>query len=387
MKNNYGIMKVLAAVLLCILVVGEARAQYSGCRNPNQRTGLCVHISLCPTLNSVLEKSSLTDSEKLFVQQSRCGNRKNNQIFVCCTRDKDFDRTVPIWDGNTNFVSRPPPILDNEPSNLLPDQDSCGGDIVSPKVLNGEEAVPSEFAWMVLLEYRPLNGGQLQTNCSGSLINRRYVLTAAHCLTGYHVRYIGTLVSVRLGEHDTRTAEDCQERKCYSEVVQMGIEEIHYHENYIDGDNYLNDIGLLRLEHKVSYSPTIRPICLPSTVGRVWMQAGQKLTVAGWGRTMQGNSSFTKQKVQLDLWDNDLCNRRYLSRYTTVELSQICAGGKKDIDSCEGDSGGPLMLFHRGVWVLQGIVSFGYLCGAENWPGVYTRVSSYDAWIKEKMRP
>ncbi|XP_016976326.1 serine protease 7-like [Drosophila rhopaloa] len=371
-------MKVLAAVLLCILIVGEARAQYSGCRNPNQRTGLCLHISLCTTLISVLEKSSLTDSEKLFIQQSRCGNRKNNQIFVCCTRDKDFDRTVTIWDGNTNFVSRPPPILNH--FNLLPDQNSCGRDIVNTKILNGEEAVPSEFSWMVLLEYRPPNGGDLVTKCAGSLLNRRYVLTAAHCL-------VDTPVSVRLGEHDTRTVEDCQGGICYSEAVTIGIEEIHSHERYVGGSNKLNDIGILRLARMVSYSSTIGPICLPSIVGRVRMQAGQHFTVAGWGRTLDGISSPTKQKVQVRLWEYEDCRPKYLSKKIALEPIQICAGGEDLVDSCDGDSGGPLMSYHKGVWVLQGIVSLGYKCGQKGWPAVYTNVSVYDSWIREKVRP
>lgn len=53
-----------------------------------------------------------------------------------------------------------------------------------------------------------------------------------------------------------------------------------------------------------------------------------------------------------------------------------------------GDSGGPLMRIHRsGRFTLIGLVSFGpRQCGIPNFPGVYTRVSSYASWIAQNMR-
>lgn len=64
----------------------------------------------------------------------------------------------------------------------------------------------------------------------------------------------------------------------------------------------------------------------------------------------------------------------------------ICAGliqGGKD--SCQGDSGGPLVNKQNSVWIQSGIVSFGTGCAAPNFPGVYSRVSEYQNWIKEQI--
>lgn len=73
-----------------------------------------------------------------------------------------------------------------------------------------------------------------------------------------------------------------------------------------------------------------------------------------------------------------------------ISDTQICAGGESGKDSCRGDSGGPLMTVNTSRdnnWYAAGIVSFGPTpCGFENWPGIYTRVSSYVNWIVGKMK-
>lgn len=81
---------------------------------------------------------------------------------------------------------------------------------------------------------------------------------------------------------------------------------------------------------------------------------------------------------------NEECREMYLkSGYKkNIPPTALCAGypeGGKD--SCEGDSGGPLMVRQDTTWVLAGIVSNGIKCAEPNLPGVYARVSEYLPWI------
>lgn len=61
------------------------------------------------------------------------------------------------------------------------------------KILGGEETGLSEFPWLALLQYKKNNGRGFTFACGGSLISRRYVLTAAHCVKGAITEAVGKL--------------------------------------------------------------------------------------------------------------------------------------------------------------------------------------------------
>lgn len=61
------------------------------------------------------------------------------------------------------------------------------------RVYGGEVAEIDEFPWMALLEYRQNNISTAGFACSGALVSKRYVLTAAHCTTGRIASVVGTL--------------------------------------------------------------------------------------------------------------------------------------------------------------------------------------------------
>lgn len=197
---------------------------------------------------------------------------------------------------------------------------------------------------------------------------------------------------VRLGEFDLTTKIDCDDGMCADAPLDVGVEQIVVHPDYDrTSRNQANDIALIRLEYDVPYTEFVRPVCLPSTLnggkmGQLRIVADAKLFASGWGRTLQARQSSKKLKVQLPVVDQTVCRNKYAEIQATIVDSQLCAGSLFAVDTCDGDSGGPLMIVKNNYWSVEGIVSFGRGCGLEGWPAIYTRVESFEDWIRQTIR-
>lgn len=89
--------------------------------------------------------------------------------------------------------------------------------------------------------------------CGGTIINERYILTAAHCISSNR----DVLSGVRVGEHNIQTETDCEgtgeSLVCADQYQDFGIEEILAHPEF-DVRGRQNDIGLLRLDRNIDFT-------------------------------------------------------------------------------------------------------------------------------------
>ncbi|AWP17631.1 Serine protease 27 [Scophthalmus maximus] len=243
----------------------------------------------------------------------------------------------------------------------------CGAAPLNTRIVGGEDAPPGSWPWQVSLQRF---GGHV---CGGSLINREWVMSAAHCF--FSTSTSGWQVS--LGRQNLQGTNPNE--------VSTTVARIILHPNY-DSDTNNNDIALLRLSSPVKFTDYIRPVCLAAS-GSVFNN-GTDCWVTGWGAVKEGESlplPETLQEVEVPVLGNRQCN--CLNGVGTVTDNMICAGvlaGGKD--SCQGDSGGPMVSKQGSVWVQSGVVSFGFGCARPNLPGVYSRVSRYQSWINSFIR-
>ncbi|XP_017077322.1 serine protease grass [Drosophila eugracilis] len=239
---------------------------------------------------------------------------------------------------------------------------------LGPRIMNGKDAVLRSAPFMAYL----YNATDLF--CGGSIINSRYILTAAHC--------IFPRLKVRLGEHDTNSNPDCQGPNiCSPRSEEYEIQMASRHA-YYDESSIKNDIAVIKLTRNIRFNIHIQPICLilnPANSPRV-----NEYIAFGWGSTAFARTSNVLQTTVLKPYSRDYCNGFFGSLLTR---NQICAGFDNR-DTCKGDSGGPLVakvnLDGVNRYLQLGIVSYGpNKCMS---PGVYTFVPNYIDWIKSSIR-
>jgi secreted trypsin-like serine protease len=230
-----------------------------------------------------------------------------------------------------------------------------------PRIIGGEPADLGEYPFMVALLYEPINGTDFQKQyCGGSLIDARWVLTAAHC-----VDFLESPSEIAVAVNRVNLDS--------TQGTRVAVRDFYIHPDY-DPNQLSPDVALIQLARPVN---GVQTIDLADAGDDVFETAGTLLTVIGWGNTStQGQSSFPDElrELQVPVVSDADCDFAY-SGAVTVE-TQLCAG-ERNVDSCQGDSGGPLFATTAsGEWIQMGIVSWGFKCGKQHFPGVYTEVNS-----------
>ncbi|XP_070510021.1 CLIP domain-containing serine protease B4-like [Chironomus tepperi] len=349
-------------VLLIFLAISRVTSQrrFNTCASGE----VCTPQHQCEAVTNITSKGRWTPRERAYLQSKHC-NVVNRLNYFCCTS--------------------------NIKPTHLPEAPKCGvhfGD----RIVNGENTFIDDFPWYALIQYSK-GIDKIGHFCGGSLINDQYVLTAAHCKV--IVRDNWKISKVRLGEWDLRTNPDCDDGFCNEPYVDVPVAEIKIHpEYYFEGVAQYHDIALLKLDRKVEFNEWIKPICLPiDSRVRSMDFTSHSLEVAGYGLTENGVTSPIKKKVELEGRTQAACQADYNKAGVLISEKHICAGSNEGKDSCNGDSGSPLMKFGNfpnskfGHYVQVGLVSFGAKkCGTPESPGVYVRISEYMDWIIENTK-
>jgi len=239
------------------------------------------------------------------------------------------------------------------------------------KIVNGERAEYGEWPWQVSL--RQWRTATFLHKCGAALLSDTWAITAAHCVESVNPDEL----LLRMGEYDLNDEFDephpYQDRK-----VQI----VASHPKF-DPKTFEYDLALLRFYEPVKFQPNIIPVCVPDSDETL---VGSRAWVTGWGRLYEdGPLPAVLQEVDLPIINNTECEAMYEKAGFREHIPGIfiCAGYKEGgKDSCEGDSGGPMVVkMPNGKWKLAGVISWGIGCAKKNQPGVMTRISYYRDWI------
>ncbi|CAJ1064970.1 ST14 transmembrane serine protease matriptase a [Xyrichtys novacula] len=289
----------------------------------------------------------------------RTADTRCTEVTYKCKNNKCIDKVNPECDGTEDCEDG------SDEENC-----DCGRSMFkTSRIVGGQDTEEGEFPWQVSLHIK--NYGHV---CGASIISPRWLVTAAHCVQDDgKTRYSqpGTW-EVYLGLH--------MQRKIGSAVVKRNLKQVISHPNY-NAYTFDNDIALMELDSPITYSDYIRPICLPSPQHD--FPTGNTVWITGWGATREGGFAATVlQKAQVRIINRSTCNELMDGQITSRMLcAGVLSGG---VDACQGDSGGPLSSPSGNRMFLAGVVSWGDGCARRNKPGIYTTVTKYRGWIKEK---
>ncbi|XP_045694897.1 transmembrane protease serine 4 isoform X1 [Phyllostomus hastatus] len=235
---------------------------------------------------------------------------------------------------------------------------ACGKSLKAPRVVGGEKASVDSWPWQVSIQYNR------QHICGGSILDSHWILTAAHC---FRKHLDVSNWKVRVGSDKMGNFPSLPVAKIF--VTELNIT---YPKE--------KDIALVKLQYPLTFSGTVRPICLPFSDEE--LTPATPLWVIGWGFTEPGGGKMSDILLQasVQVIDRTQCNAEDAYQ-GEVTKEMLCAGVLEGgVDTCQGDSGGPLM-YHSDLWQVVGIVSWGHGCGGPSTPGVYTKVTAYLNWV------
>ncbi|XP_012064597.1 PREDICTED: serine proteinase stubble [Atta cephalotes] len=246
-----------------------------------------------------------------------------------------------------------------------------------PKIVGGERSSFGKWPWQISL--RQWRSQTYLHKCGAALLNENWAITAAHCVESVPPSEL----LLRIGEHDLANEDEpygYQERR-----VQI----VASHPQF-DARTFEYDLALLRFyEPLLPFQPNVLPICLPDDDETY---VGRTAYVTGWGRLYdEGPLPSVLQEVAVPVINNTVCEAMYKNAGYIEHIPHIfiCAGWRNGgFDSCEGDSGGPMVIQRARDkrWILAGIISWGIGCAAPNQPGVYTRISEFRDWINQILQ-
>lgn len=243
---------------------------------------------------------------------------------------------------------------------------------ITPRVIGGTIAPPGSWPSQTALLFSGQADPFQAQFCGGTLIEEGWVLTAAHC------------VDFLPSPADLDVATGINDLNAIASSDRKTVSSISIHPDW--NSVYDWDFALLELAAP-SGDPTTELIA-PAEVGET--AAGRPARIAGWGCTVIGSRDDCRafgflpqlQEASIAFVSDSNCTTSWPTNFDAVMM--ICAGiyPAGGIDTCIGDSGGPLTAVVDGRRVLAGITSWGGLpCGLPSSPGVYSRVLAARDWI------
>lgn len=259
----------------------------------------------------------------------------------------------------------------------------------SQRIIGGKISGKHDYGWMVSINLRddkiplflrrmmPIKKKLSYHSCGGSIINSKYILTAAHCVPGENAH-----MSVGYGNENDLV-------KIF-EAGRIKVKKAYVHPNY-NQTSVENDIAILELSSPIKFGPDVSPACITKKIQNDF----PAVNTAGFGLVHRLEvDPLTGQRrpgnVSRYLKDVDLKDVSSTAKKCQEQPKLFCADKiNKGESSCAGDSGGSILTTIEGKTYVVGLTSYTdqykidhntiYYCLGLTY---YTRVASFIEFIE-----
>ncbi len=247
------------------------------------------------------------------------------------------------------------------------------------KIVNGEAVIEEDpIAKSTVALYLADTGkpGSIQNFCTGTLVAKNIVITAAHCIKDFadmlNISTEELITRIRIG-FGTQVVKNEADTKVSFEIIKQVL----IHPDYTGGMVRnakrvpMPDLALILLENDAP--ETTVPATLGSNLSHL-IKSGTPLTLAGYGVTSGVQKTLATQLMKVDVTITN-------PKVTSAQFSYNVINRKT---ACMGDSGGPAYVkTEDGNLTVIGVTSWGdRTCTSI---GVYTSIPAFSEFITAAM--
>lgn len=256
------------------------------------------------------------------------------------------------------------------------------------KIINGQPVLPGSFPFMVSLGL--FSPSSYRHRCGGTIVRRKYVITAAHCVYTFGQFYDSAsffqannqVLSVIAG---TEVISGLNFLDLFRNQNIYLVRKVNIHPEF-EGSISPNDIAVLSIFRIFNFSPSVFSVGIPTTQNPSVIN-GQPVTTIGWGVNEFGVISSQLMSSTLTVLNGTprqrLCGGYENDFYCVKDTSQ------NNSNVCFGDSGGPMLRFEQNKWAYYGVTSFVFVDSDRNClntaPSFFVMIPRLSNWLNNQI--
>ncbi|EDX02511.1 trypsin-3 [Drosophila yakuba] len=224
------------------------------------------------------------------------------------------------------------------------------------RIMGGEDADPTATPYAASLRVDNVHA------CGGCILAQTKILTTAHCVYRDGKLIDASRLSVRVGSTNQYAG---------GKILFVASVAVHPDYYYLD-----NNLAVITLSTALTYTERISAISVVAS-GEALPAVGSAVSVAGWGHTSDGATSYKILETKLTVATEASC----LDAYSGHGEQSFCLAHELKEGTCHGDGGSGAVYGDTLIGLTNFVVG---ACGSR-YPDVFVRLSSYADWIQEQI--